>query len=292
MRLRSVELAVPQTAEAADFLERLWGLLPAGKRGGTLFFRGTGDHPYILSVRGAAEPAVHAIEFSGSTQEVEQAHARARRAGAPVKPFDEHDAPGGGSGFTVQGPEAQTFRFVVEETPPAALPAERDRPVQLAHAVVNTADIAASERFAEDVLGFRLSDRTRFMTFLRCNRKHHSLAFARSETPSLNHIAFEMNDADGVMRGIGRLQDAGCGTVWGPGRHGPGNNVFGYFVPPFGGILEYTAEVLEVGDDYRVGGPEDWKWPPGRTDQWGIAKKDTGRMAAAERVFRFKTGDR
>src|SRR5690606_20403161 len=120
----------------------------------------------------------------------------------------------------------------------------------------------------------------------------HSLAFARSETPSLNHIAFEMNDADGVMRGIGRLQDAGCGTVWGPGRHGPGNNVFGYFVPPFGGILEYTAEVLEVGDDYRVGGPEDWKWPPGRTDQWGIAKKDTGRMAAAERVFRFKTGDR
>ena len=65
------------------------------------------------------------------------------------------------------------------------------------------------------------------------------------------------------MRGIGRLRDAGYPPVWGPGRHGPGNNVFGYFVGPHGGVIEYTAEVEEVGDDYKVGGPEDWKWPRG-----------------------------
>ncbi len=96
-----------------------------------------------------------------------------------------------------------------------------------------------------------------------------------------------MNDNDGVMRGIGRMRDAGYAAVWGPGRHGPGNNVFGYFVAPFGGIIEYTAEVQEVPDDYKVGGPEDWKWPPGRVDQWGVSSKDTARIAVAERVFRF-----
>jgi catechol 2,3-dioxygenase len=59
--------------------------------------------------------------------------------------------------------------------------------------------------------------------------------------------------------------------------------VFGYFVAPFGPVVEYTAEVEQVGDDYRVGGPEDWKWPAGRTDHWGISTRDNSRMHAAER---------
>jgi 2,3-dihydroxy-p-cumate/2,3-dihydroxybenzoate 3,4-dioxygenase len=287
MRLRSVELAMPQAQAAAEFLETLWGLMPAGTRSSTRYFRGTGDHPYILAVREADAPAVHAIEFSGLPVEIEATQARAREAGAPVSAFTELDAPGGGAGFVVQGPEAQAYRFVAEPAPAAGLAPERDRPVQITHAVVNAIDVAASERFVVDTLGFRVSDRTRAMTFVRCNRKHHALAYAHSEVSSLNHIAFEMNDSDAVMRGIGRMRDAGYDAVWGPGRHGPGNNVFGYFIAPFGGVIEYTAEVSEVADDYRVGAPDDWKWPPGRMDQWGISTKDTARISVAERRFRF-----
>ena len=72
------------------------------------------------------------------------------------------------------------------------------------------------------------------MNFLRCDDLHHVVAYAESNKSTLNHIAFEMNDTDAVMRGIGRLKDAGCQSFWGPGRHGPGNNVFSYFVAPFG----------------------------------------------------------
>ena len=46
--------------------------------------------------------------------------------------------------------------------------------------------------------------------------------------------------------------------------------------------------VSEVGDDYKVGTPEDWKWPPGRIDHWGVSQKDVARTSAAERVLRFK----
>lgn len=287
MRLRSVELAVPEANEAAEFLTKLWGLIPVATHGGTQYFRGTGDHPYVLAIRSAEAPSVRAIEFSGSPREVEETLARTRRANAPTKQFRELDAPGGGSGFIVQGPEAQAYRFVVETNAIHVLAPERDKPVQVTHAVLNAVDVEASERFAVDVLGFKVSDRTRIMTFVRCNRKHHALSYARSDASSLNHIAFEMNDFDSVMRGIGRMQDAGIPPVWGPGRHGPGNNVFAYFVAPFGAVVEYTAEVSEVGDDYRVGAPEDWTWPPGRMDQWGISRRDTERIAAAERTFRF-----
>jgi catechol 2,3-dioxygenase len=58
---------------------------------------------------------------------------------------------------------------------------------------------------------------------------------------------------------------------WGVGRHGPGNNVFAYFVDPAGFVIEYTAEVLQVDDNYVAGSPQDWVWPPGRSDHWGIA---------------------
>jgi len=151
--------------------------------------------------------------------------------------------------------------------------------------VLNSNDADAAERFAIDELGFRLSDRTRHMGFVRCNRVHHCIAYARAGFTSLHHIAFEMADIDGVMRGIGRMRDAGFPPVWGPGRHGPGNNVFGYFIGPHGGVIEYTAEVEEVGDDYKVGGPADWKWPPGRTDHWGVANRDNERIGKAEKTF-------
>jgi catechol 2,3-dioxygenase-like lactoylglutathione lyase family enzyme len=275
MRLRSVELAIPDVAAASAFLEGVWGVLPAGSSGATRFWRGTGDHPYIVSLTEASAPAVTAITFSGEDID---------RLGKPDRTFD---VPGGGRGFEITGPEAQRYRFIAETSRPVSR-ADRDRPIQLTHAVLNSADVEACERFAVEKLGFKVSDRTAHMRFVRCNRKHHALAYARSDFASLNHIAFEMHDMDAVMRGIGRLRDAGFDCVWGPGRHGPGNNVFGYFVAPWGGIVEYTAEVSEVGDDSRVGSPDDWKWPPGRIDHWGVSKKDVARTSPAEKVLRFK----
>ena len=276
MRLRSVELELPDVARAAEFLTGAWGLASAGASGATHFFRGTGSHPYILSITRAPSPSVAAITFSGTEGEI----------GKLGKANISYDVPGGGKGLEIRGPEAQNYRFIVESGKPEASSGS-DQPIQLTHVVINSADQEGSERFAVEKLGFKVSDRTAHMRFLRCNRKHHAIAYAKSDLASLNHIAFEMQDVDAVMRGIGRLRDAGYDAVWGPGRHGPGNNVFGYFVAPFGGIVEYTAEVSEVGDDYRVGGPEDWKWPPGRIDHWGLSMKDVEKAGAAERNYRF-----
>lgn len=287
MRLRAVELEVTGAAEAAAFLESHWGLPPAGTQGAVRYFRGTGEHPYILSVAQADTPAVGAVTFAGTPAEIDEIRSRAAAAGVRVEQVATFDTPGGGSGLVVHGPESQAYRFVTESAPLPTVD-DRDKPVQITHAVMNSADVAACECFVEGVLGFRVSDRTRAMTFVRCNRKHHALAFAHSDGGSLNHVAFEMPDLESVMRGIGRMRDAGVPCVWGPGRHGPGNNVFGYFIAPFGGIIEYTAEVSEVGDDYRVGAPEDWKWPPGRIDHWGVSTKDAAKTAAAERHFRFR----
>ena len=134
MRLRSVELEIPDVARAAEFLGGVWGLAPAGSSGSTQFFRGTGSHPSILSITKAGAPAVVAITFSGSEEEI----------GRTDRSFD---VPGGGKGYEIRGPENQNYRFIVETSGIEPLK-DRDRPIQLTHAVLNSADPEASERFA------------------------------------------------------------------------------------------------------------------------------------------------
>ena len=70
--------------------------------------------------------------------------------------------------------------------------------------------------------------------------------------PTINHLAFEMPDLESVMRGAGRMRDDGRGLEWGPGRHGPGNNVFCYFLGPEDMPIELTAEMQQIDASHRA----------------------------------------
>ena len=289
MHLRSVELQTADRAAAVEFLKSPWGLLDAGTRDGTTYLRGTAARPYAIAVSQAPTGALVSATFAGTRAEVEAVWKRVEQSGLKHGPWiDEFDEPGRGAGFCVTGPEGEPYRFVAEREATAALPGDSARPIMVAHVVFNTRDREAASRVLVETFGFKLSDRTRVMNFLRCDNVHHAVAYADSKQATLNHIAFEMQDADAVMRGMGRLKDMGCPTAWGPGRHGPGNNVFSYFVAPFGACIEYTAEVQRVDDSYPTGSPESWRWPPGRTDHWGIASRDDAKLAASGNAFPYR----
>ena len=97
-----------------------------------------------------------------------------------------------------------------------------------------------------------------------------------------------MDDLDAVMRGIGNMRDHGFTPAWGPGRHGPGDNVYAYYIAPFGPVIEYSTAVEKVSADYHPGEPDDWTWPDHRIDQWGVSDKDFAGLRAAEEKFRFR----
>ncbi len=285
MKLRSIELVVPGAGTAAAFLTDVWGMAPAETRGATHYLRGSGTHPYLVALEEGAERSVRSTTFVCSEQELAVLQQRVATSDLPATPVVSND-PGGGHGLIVELPEGELFRFLAgawEATPLEG----RDLPVQLTHVVLNSADAEATADVAERVLGFRVSDRTKGMVFVRCNDSHHSTAFARAGFPSLNHIAFEMADMDAVFRGIGRLRDRKLAPAWGPGRHGPGANVFAYFIAPFGAVVEFSTAVEKVADDYKVGAPDDWTWPDNRIDQWGLSDKDNDALREAERRFRF-----
>jgi catechol 2,3-dioxygenase-like lactoylglutathione lyase family enzyme len=285
VRLRSIELVVTDAKSAADFLVEIWGMAPGDVRGGTHYLRGSGTHPYLVALEEGPQPFVRSVTWVCSPEELAAISERVAGSGLNAAPIASSD-PGAGEGILVELPEGEIFRFLANANEVEPIEG-RDLPVQLTHVVINSADAEATATLAENLLGFRVSDRTKGMVFVRCNDSHHSTAFARAGFSSLNHIAFEMQDVDAVMRGIGRLRDHGMAPAWGPGRHGPGANVFAYFIAPFGPVVEFSTAVEKVGDDYKVGSPEDWTWPEGRIDQWGLSDKDNDSLREAEKRFRF-----
>jgi catechol 2,3-dioxygenase len=286
MRLRSIELTLPGAAEAAAFLTDIWGMAPADVAGATHYLRGSGSFPYLVALEDGAESYVRSTTFVCSAERLKQLKRSVTKAGLVASPVVSSD-PGGGHGIIVELAEGELLRFLVDAQEVAPIEG-KDLPVKLTHVVFNSADAEATGHLVEDALDFRVSDRTKGMVFVRCNDSHHSTAFARAGFPSLNHIAFEMEDIDAVMRGIGRLRDQDMAPAWGPGRHGPGANVFAYFIAPFGPVIEFSTAVNKVPDDYQAGAPEDWTWPAKRIDQWGMSDKDFDGLRAAEEKFRHR----
>ena len=280
--LRSVDLRVPDLEAARRFYTDVWGLAAVEGGGPAVVLRATGaDHHVLVLHQG--EAALQSITFrSPSREAVEQAADTVVTAGGRLLTAPGAvDWPGGGFGLTFVDPQGRTLRLVHGDTQRTPDTPVQDRPERLSHVNINSDATDATAHFFTEALGFQLSDRSKIMAFVRCNSDHHVIVIADAAVNGLNHIAFMMPSLEGVMRASGRMVDHGHPIGWGVGRHGPGDNVFAYFVDPFGIVIEYTAEVLQVDESYRVGGPADWTWPPGRTDHWGIAppKSDAVKQA-------------
>jgi len=287
--LRSVALTVPDLTLAEEFFTRTWQLQVVARTDSALYFRGAGSDHHLLALHHApgAAQILHITLRARSLDALALAAQRTAAVGghvlSPTAPLNE---PGGGHAVTLADPDGRVFRLVYDDEQQEAIDAP-DMPMRLAHVVLNSSHVEDTRQFMETALDFSMSDRTRIMAFMRCNNDHHSVALGDTDNNALNHIAFLMPDIDAVMRGGGRMQEAGFPIEWGPGRHGPGDNAFNYFIGPFDVVIEYTAEVEQIDDSYQTGQPSDWTWPPGRVDQWGISPPPSARLKEAQRAVVF-----
>lgn len=294
--LRSVEVGLPDVATAERFFVDTWGLTVTDRRGRSVYLRGTGPDHHLLALSPAPATCLLSVTFcSTSVQALSTiAQRTAEQGGHVLLPPAALDEPGGGTAVTIRDPQGRVLRFVHGDQRHTDTAPHRDRPIRLAHAVLNSHDVAAALPFYERVLGFRLADRTRIMAFVSIPHDtlfdHHSMALADADNDCLNHIAFVMPSLDSVMRGGGRMKDAGYPIEWGPGRHGPGDNAFNYFIGPQGLVIEYTAEVEQIEPGHVARGPADWAWPAGRVDQWGISAPPSAALKHAQRQVAFVAG--
>jgi catechol-2,3-dioxygenase len=289
--VRSVDLAVPDLALARSFFTDVWNLQEVAAADGIVYFRATGRCFHVLSLRAAPANEAGLIRIALQAEDrraVDMLFDQVAACGTATDgPPRRLHGPGGGYGFGFKDPEGRNYAIGCDFADHADSRPQADRPTKLSHVNLNCRDNDATFGFLSSALGFKLSDQTRQFRFIRCNSDHHSLVLGFNDNANLNHIAFEMPDLDSVMRGIGRMRDHGYPVEWGPGRHGPGNNVFAYFCGPGELPIEYTGEMQQVDDSHRVGMPENWTWPPGRLDHWGLTPGPSARVKAAQALFQF-----
>ncbi len=145
------------------------------------------------------------------------------------------------------------------------------------HVTLVTEERAEMERFLIDVLGFKVTDTLgNRVSWLRCDTDHHGIALIDAGKAGLHHYAFELENWSAIQRYCDHLAFLGKRLVWGPGRHGPGRNLYAYLPDPDNTIVEAYADLLVVPDDanYR---PIDWSdrgdsalnlWGPMPPPEW------------------------
>jgi catechol 2,3-dioxygenase-like lactoylglutathione lyase family enzyme len=287
--IRCVDVAVGNLEETSRFYGGIWGLDEVARPSGARYFRGTAQYHHILALFERPKPALIRIVFDAADRAaVDELHRAvvAARVG-PVEEPHPLMRPGGGYGFGFKDPESRNLAIVCNVADHSDAGIRPDRPIKITHLNLNSGAAAETCPFYIETLGFRLSDESDMFFFLRCSSDHHAILLAKMTAPTLNHISFEMPDLDSVMRGAGRLKDHGYPIEWGPGRHGAGSNIFCYFAGPEELPIEYTTDVEQVDDTYVPHGPDYWKWPPGRTDRWGITEPRSPRLKRIQELFRF-----
>lgn len=114
----------------------------------------------------------------------------------------------------------------------------------LGHIVLITPDLATSEAFYLDLLGFGLSDEVRVpgmvIHFYHCNGRHHTLAMAQVPgVIGVHHLMLEVKTLDDLGTGYDLMQKSGAELTVSLGRHCNDHMVSFYARTPSAFEVEY-----------------------------------------------------
>lgn len=246
------------------------------------------EHHHTVELIPADQNALDHIGLEAeSEQALEEVYTKLEREGVHPLISSSHE-PGLSHALRFQGPGGHVFEVYIPSLPEALSSQESDprarrighitadalyngpgvRPRNLGHAMLKCENVPEMEHFLGHILGFRLSDRIgNDIVWMRCGPDHHTLNIVRGPS-GLHHYAWEVESWADLERMGDHLLANDMTYIWGPGRHGPGNNLFSYHLDPAGVVIEYFADLLRIEDESTYQ-PLDWPNTARTLNQWG-----------------------
>ncbi len=171
-------------------------------------------------------------------------------------------------GFTFIGPEGFAFEISMGLQNAGVAP-KGFGPNRYGHFNFHPQDHYGMVQFLTKVLDFRVSDvigtgGSRGY-FLRCNTEHHGIAVLQGRG-TFHHHAWEVQGVSDLTKAGDRLHALGRELLWGPVRHGAGNNIACYYKEHSGNVVELYTDIEQIYDDNR----EPVVWEDGEVwwNQW------------------------
>jgi catechol 2,3-dioxygenase-like lactoylglutathione lyase family enzyme len=170
--------------------------------------------------------------------------------------------------FTVTDPDGRRIAFGLSKE----MASSGGMPGRLQHFVCATRQLPEMVAFYQG-LGMVESDRVLdkeelAASFLRSDPEHHSFAAFRAPDSRADHHCYETNGWLDIRDWADRMGKLGIALWWGPGRHGPGNNLFFMIEDPDGYKVEFSAELELIPKEipYRT-----WPHEQKTLNLWGSA---------------------
>lgn len=266
--LHHLALSSPDPEGVATFYSRLLG---GAVRRTPNSVTVTAKERCLVFREGAAKKLLHAAYTLDDALALDPLCKRVTQGGSHFEWVDDELL--SGRALRCVDPDGNGFVFATRGED-ACAGAPGDLPARLQHVVFASTRAAELARFYNEVLGFKLTDvvldeqEVMRTAFLRSSHEHHTLAVFQAPESRLDHHCYETNDWDGLKKCADRWSAQRIPLVWGPGRHGPGNNLFIFVHDPDGNWVEVSAELETVAADRPVG-----RWPhePRTLNLWGTA---------------------
>lgn len=266
-RLHHMEIVSAEPARLAQFYQQYLGLEKLYDDASQMVLVGP---ERAIEIRTGSESSCGYCAYAvGDVQSLESLRKRLIGDGVQCVPvISRLYEPGA---FTVSDPQGRRIAFGV-----SAL-GDRSRqgaPARMQHTVFQTTELESVVRFYVERIGFAVSDEVvdengRLMVvFMRSDDEHHTLAFFRGSQNEWDHHCYETKEWNDIRDWGDQFARGDIPIFFGPGRHGPGNNLFFMITDPDGNRLEFSAELERVDADATPG-----VWPnTERTlNSWGRA---------------------
>lgn len=269
MRIGHIAFSVTDLDRSLQFAQDIIGLRLTERDGETAYLTSNARH-HQLQLTAGENHAMLALGLDvTTTAALEQLEQRVIAAGFEV----DHDRPLSaaiGNAFWFDIPDGPTIQVCanVASVSYARYPVYGTRPKKFGHATFAASDPETLERVFVDVLGFRVSDRIPgTLAWLRCNSDHHGVGIMQG-TPGLNHYAFELESWGSIETFADHMIQRDVRFIWGPGRHGPGDNLFSYLQDADGSMFELFTDILQIEDESTYA-PREWEATATSLNQWG-----------------------
>jgi catechol 2,3-dioxygenase-like lactoylglutathione lyase family enzyme len=210
----------------------------------------TGPARQLIFSKGDARTLAHAGFAVRDAESLTQLRERAEQMGVSTTciqtPLFQPGA------FGLRDPDANLILFGLSQERSTVLNEAIRGPIQ--HLTLASHDVQAIEDFYAGKLGFGVSDRVvnetgKLMTcFMRGNHEHHNLACFFQDRQGVDHHSYEAGEWDTIRDWSDHLASEGIQLFWGPGRHGPGNNLFIFIKDPDENWIEISAELEVIHD--------------------------------------------
>lgn len=268
-RMAHVGLQVPDLDASVAWATTVMGMREVERADGVSYLTHGDCHHSLQYIAASSAAFDHVAMEAHDTEALSSLVRRLRREGTQI--VSEHPQERGiQEAVRFIGPAGHLFEvFVGMENASPVHTGAGIQPRKFGHPTLTTPEIGPTQSFFERVLGFRLSDEIGdVLSFQRCNVDHHGLGLQKG-VPGINHYAWEVESL-AVLGQLGEtLFKNGSRLIWGPGRHGAGQNIFTYHYDPAGCIVEYYADLYQVWDE-RTYVPGKWALDdPHGQNMWG-----------------------